>query len=56
MMQTRQALGRTRIVREHRGILQAIRRGDWAGAVEAARRHLAGAREALLTIADETTC
>jgi DNA-binding GntR family transcriptional regulator len=55
MIQTRQALGRTRIVREHRRILQAIRRGDGAEAVEATRRHLAGARDALLTIADGTT-
>lgn len=55
MMQTRQALGRTRIAREHRRILQAIRRGDGPGAVEAAQRHLAGARDALLTMAARTT-
>jgi DNA-binding GntR family transcriptional regulator len=55
MMQTRRTLGRARIAGEHRQILQAIRCADQARAVEAARRHLTGARDALLTMADGMT-
>lgn len=49
MVQTRQALGRDRIVREHHQILRAIARRDTDAAIGQARRHLAGALKALST-------
>lgn len=47
MIQTRQALGRERIVREHSAIHAAIVRGDADTAIRQAREHLAGALGAL---------
>jgi DNA-binding GntR family transcriptional regulator len=47
MIQTRQALGRDRIVREHLQIHRAIACRDTDAAIAGARRHLAGALEAL---------
>jgi DNA-binding GntR family transcriptional regulator len=47
MIQTRKALGRDRIVREHRQILRAVTRADPDAAASSVRRHLAGALKAL---------
>lgn len=48
MVQTRFALGRDRILREHGRILRSLQRGDAAEAGELMRSHLDGARNALL--------
>lgn len=48
MIQSREALGRDRIAAEHRGVLEALRRGDGPAAEELMREHLEGARDALV--------
>jgi DNA-binding GntR family transcriptional regulator len=48
MVQTRLALGRERIAREHTRILRAVEQGGIDGARELMRGHLDGARDALL--------
>lgn len=48
MVQSRSALGRARIVREHAAVLAAVKAGDAARATAAMSTHLAGARDALL--------
>lgn len=47
MVQSRSALGRDRIVREHSAILDALHRGDDIEAIALMRGHLEGARDAL---------
>jgi DNA-binding GntR family transcriptional regulator len=47
MVQSRQALGRDRIVAEHGGILKALQDGDVAQGESLMRAHLEGARDAL---------
>jgi DNA-binding GntR family transcriptional regulator len=47
MVQSRYVLGRNRIAREHREVLQALQSGDAPLAEERMRAHLEGAREAL---------
>ena len=47
MVQSRHALGRDRIVAEHGGILEALRKGDAAQGELLMRAHLEGARDAL---------
>ncbi len=47
MVQSRYVLGRDRIAREHRQVLQALEAGDAALAEDRMRAHLEGAREAL---------
>jgi DNA-binding GntR family transcriptional regulator len=47
MIQSRWAMGRERIAREHASVLQHIRAGDADGATEAMRAHLQGAAQAL---------
>lgn len=47
MIQSRYALGRERIVREHAKVLELIQAGDTVGATEAMRAHLQGAGQAL---------
>jgi DNA-binding GntR family transcriptional regulator len=47
MIQSRWALGRERIAREHAAVLEHILGGDADGATEAMRTHLRGAGEAL---------
>ncbi|GGL29368.1 GntR family transcriptional regulator [Phycicoccus endophyticus] len=48
MIQNREALGRDRIAAEHRGVLQAMERGDGPVAEQLMRRHLEGACAALV--------
>ncbi|MGO9789336.1 MAG: GntR family transcriptional regulator [Solirubrobacteraceae bacterium] len=47
MIQSRTALGRDRIVREHQAVLERIHAGDPDGAAAAMRAHLEGARRSL---------
>jgi DNA-binding GntR family transcriptional regulator len=47
MIQSRRALGRERIAREHANVLERILAGDTEGATQAMRSHLHGAAEAL---------
>lgn len=47
MIQSRHAVGRERIAREHANVLERILAGDTDGATEAMRSHLQGAAEAL---------
>ena len=53
MIQSRRALGRDRIVGEHRAILDALEAGDGAGAERIMRAHLEGASAALAAKLDE---
>ncbi|SEM58544.1 GntR family transcriptional regulator [Nonomuraea pusilla] len=50
MVQTRQVLGRERIVAEHRAVLDAMSSGDAAEAVRRMRAHLTGARHSLQSL------
>ncbi|HET9127836.1 MAG TPA: GntR family transcriptional regulator [Propionibacteriaceae bacterium] len=53
MIQSRRALGRDRIVGEHRAILEALDAGDGPGAERLMRAHLEGAASALAAKLDE---
>ncbi len=53
MIQSRHALGRDRIVAEHRAVLEALESGDAASAQRLMREHLEGACAALATRLDE---
>ena len=53
MIQSRHALGRDRIVGEHRAILDALEAGDGAGAERIMRSHLEGAASVLAAKLDE---
>ncbi len=53
MTQSRDALGRDRIVAEHRAVLDALTAGDATGAERVMREHLEGACAALATRLDE---
>jgi DNA-binding GntR family transcriptional regulator len=55
MVQAHYALGRDRIVAEHRGVLDALNRGEPDAAEALMRRHLEGARDALAEQFDTIT-